>query len=253
MEKLVQSPDHRWIAERCRSPDHPAPGPRPTVRVDASNIARLAFVVRLAFRAAPPSFRRRPLLQPASRPLDQDICSSLLTAEIRNTGLVQPSAATISAIRALRPRVEVDPAVQHQPAFAFGQFSAVLGPVRSNNLDIPQRIAAVAMGRDIHQMRQQPGTGPNGARQMLNAQARAFGSASINPGMSAITKPRGSPAYHAQIGVQGGEGVVGHLRRRRTPRRRGGFAGVQHPHSPTSAMTFQLQPATRAPRPAYRA
>jgi hypothetical protein len=91
-------------------------------------------------------------------------------------------------------------------------------------------------------MQQQPGTGQ--MAQKLDAQARAFGRAfdqSRNIGHhEAFQRP---DPHHAQIGMQGGEGIVGDL----GPSGghgadQGGFAGVRHPQQPDIGDDFQFQP-----------
>ena len=70
------------------------------------------------------------------------------------------------------------------------------------------------------------------------------GSPSIRPGISATTKVVSSQGHNAQIGHQGGEGVVGYLRLgRRDAGQQGGLAGVGKAHQPHVGQQPQLQPS----------
>ena len=83
--------------------------------------------------------------------------------------------------------------------------------------------------RDIDQMQQHPG-----ALQMLqeaDAEPGSFGGALDQPGnVRHDEAAAGTRGHHAQIRIQGREGIVGHFGPRRRDRAdQGGFAGVRQP------------------------
>ncbi len=144
-----------------------------------------------------------------------------------------------------RPLVDF---VQHQPALSLGGVG-IVGFVVANQFvfddgDGFDRIDLIER-RDIDDMQQQVR-----ARQMpeeLVPQPRAFGGAFDQPGNVRHHEAAVRLGCdHAQIGVQGGEGVIRHLRfGLRYRANQGGFAGVRHAQQAhiRQDTQFQQQPA----------
>jgi hypothetical protein len=150
------------------------------------NIAHLASSTSVASCSAATAFRPLPFLQPLHHRPRQGFGA---LAGQRGNG--EPRArSSRSARRISNQRLAfllpaTSPACSAPASAPGGQFRRC-SAVRQNDPRIPHRIAAVAVGRDIHQMQQQPGAGE--MPQKLNAQPRPFRRALDQPGMSAITK-----------------------------------------------------------------
>ena len=145
-----------------------------------------------------------------------------------------------SALFALIRRQHVG-LVEHQPARLVVQRLIVFLQFVDDGARVLDRIHAVVEGRDVDDVQQQARA--REVAQELVAQPGAFGRALDQSGnVGDDEAPVLGHAHHAQVGVQGGEGIVGDLRAGGRYRAdEGRFAGVGHAQQADVGEQLQFQ------------